>query len=181
MVAEDVLYWSSTTSTANSRVNSHRPPCASCTRRPEPISQPQLSKTRWQSSIHKLYWAATNSLDEATTCVQSSTARPCEAVWKSINRKGNGVRATLTSTCSTFRSHDSKRTMSSTVGSLPRLRVAERIANEIHVEEGEYFTRTRRNVRSALLEHGIAGRIEELATNLLMEPDQNRPQWGPVR
>ena len=47
---------------------------------------------------------------------------------------------------------------------------AERITSEVHVEEGEYFVRTRRNVRSALEGHGIAARLDELTTALLSQP-----------
>lgn len=44
---------------------------------------------------------------------------------------------------------------------------AETVANEVPLREGEYFTRTRRRIRDALTHHGIAARLEELATELL--------------
>ena len=45
-------------------------------------------------------------------------------------------------------------------------RTAEGVATLVPVKEGEYFTRTRKRVRAALSEHGIADRIENLVTAL---------------
>ena len=47
-------------------------------------------------------------------------------------------------------------------------RTAEEIAETVSEEEGEYFTRTRRRVRSVLTEHGIAAELE-LRTERLLE------------
>ena len=46
-------------------------------------------------------------------------------------------------------------------------RTAEEVAETVSEEEGEYFTRTRRRVRSALTEHGIAAKLERLTEKLL--------------
>ena len=46
-------------------------------------------------------------------------------------------------------------------------RTAEDVASLVPVKEGEYFTRTRKRVRAALGEHGIAERIENLVAELL--------------
>ena len=44
---------------------------------------------------------------------------------------------------------------------------AEIVANDVLLRESEYFTRTRKRIRGALAEHGIASRLEELASDLL--------------
>ena len=41
------------------------------------------------------------------------------------------------------------------------------VASEVSVEKAEYFTRTRKRIRAALGEEGIAARLEELAVELL--------------
>ena len=46
-------------------------------------------------------------------------------------------------------------------------RRAETVASDVVLREGEYFTRSRKRIRSALSEHGIAARMEELVTELL--------------
>ena len=46
-------------------------------------------------------------------------------------------------------------------------RTAERVACGLPVKEGEYFVTTRRRIRAALTEHGIAARTEELVVDLL--------------
>ena len=46
-------------------------------------------------------------------------------------------------------------------------RTAEEVAETVSGEEGEYFTRTRRRVRSVLTEHGIAAELELLTERLL--------------
>ncbi|MCY3829767.1 MAG: N-6 DNA methylase [Rhodospirillaceae bacterium] len=45
--------------------------------------------------------------------------------------------------------------------------VAERVANDVPLNKGEYFVRTRKRVRAALAEHGVAERLEELVGELL--------------
>ena len=45
-------------------------------------------------------------------------------------------------------------------------RTAEEVAETVSGEEGEYFTRTRRRVRSVLTEHGIAAELELLTERL---------------
>ena len=47
---------------------------------------------------------------------------------------------------------------------------AEAVANDVPLRDGEYFTRTRKRIRDALTEHGIAPRLEELAADLLNSP-----------
>ena len=46
-------------------------------------------------------------------------------------------------------------------------RTAEEVAETVSGEEGEYFTRTRRRVRSVLTEHGVAAELELLTERLL--------------
>ena len=46
-------------------------------------------------------------------------------------------------------------------------RTAERVAAQVEKREREYFVRTRKRIRTALAEHGIAAHIEELVTELL--------------
>ena len=46
-------------------------------------------------------------------------------------------------------------------------KTAEEVAKAVSEKEGEHFTRTRKRVRSALAEHGIAAELERLATKLL--------------
>ena len=48
--------------------------------------------------------------------------------------------------------------------------IAEAVANDVPLRESEYFTRTRKRIRDALTEHGIAPRLEELAADLLNSP-----------
>ena len=45
--------------------------------------------------------------------------------------------------------------------------VAEEVASRAPPKEGEHFTRTRRRIRAALAEHGVAGSLEELVAGLL--------------
>ena len=44
---------------------------------------------------------------------------------------------------------------------------AAEVAGRVPERDGEYFTRTRKRVRNALAEHGVAARLEELAVELL--------------
>ncbi len=44
---------------------------------------------------------------------------------------------------------------------------AERVANDVPLKEGEYFVATRRRIRAALAEDGVAERLEELVAKLL--------------
>jgi len=44
---------------------------------------------------------------------------------------------------------------------------AEAVANGVFLTEGEYFTRSRKRIRDALAEHGIAARMEALVAELL--------------
>ena len=46
-------------------------------------------------------------------------------------------------------------------------RTAERVAGDVRVTESEYFVRTRKRIRAALAEHGIAVRLEELVGDLV--------------
>ena len=46
-------------------------------------------------------------------------------------------------------------------------RRAQEVANNVPLNEGEYFTRSRKRIRDSLAEHGIAARLEELVTELL--------------
>ena len=52
------------------------------------------------------------------------------------------------------------------------------VASRVPVKEGEHFTRARRRVRAALAEHGVAERLETLATALLDEAQARRPGEG---
>ena len=45
--------------------------------------------------------------------------------------------------------------------------IAETVAEQVDLKEGEYFTRTRKRIRNALSHHGIAARLEKLAADLL--------------
>ncbi len=49
-------------------------------------------------------------------------------------------------------------------------RRAKTVADRVDLREGEYFTRSRRRVRDALAEHGVASRLEELVADLLDGP-----------
>lgn len=46
-------------------------------------------------------------------------------------------------------------------------RTAGKVAEGVEIDESEYFTKTRRRIRDALAEHGIAQRLEELSENVL--------------
>ena len=49
---------------------------------------------------------------------------------------------------------------------------AERIAEEVNVEPGEFFVHTRGNIRSAMEGSGMSARLDELTTALLLEPEE---------
>lgn len=44
---------------------------------------------------------------------------------------------------------------------------AETLAKKVELKDGEHFTRTRRRIRQALIDHGVAGRIEALVARLI--------------
>ena len=49
------------------------------------------------------------------------------------------------------------------------------VALSVPSEEGEYFTRTRKRIRKALAEHGVAGGIDRLTAQLLDATAQGLP------
>ena len=49
------------------------------------------------------------------------------------------------------------------------------VARGVPSKEGEYFTRTRKRIRTALAEHGVAGGIDRLTAQLLDATAQGLP------
>ncbi len=116
---------------------------------------------------HKLYWTAVGSLDEACyLCgvLNSETLRAGVERYQSQGQWG-------------------ARDFDKYVFNLPIPRfdagnplhrrladaaaTAEEAAGHVPVREGEHFTRARKRVRAALADHGVAARLENLATALL--------------
>ncbi len=116
---------------------------------------------------NRLYWAAAESLDEAnylcgllnSAAVQAGAARyQSQGQWGArdfhkyvfnlpIPRydAGDALHRRLADAAAT----------------------AAEVADRVPEREGEYFTRTRKRVRNALAEHGVAARLEKLAVELL--------------
>ena len=85
----------------------------------------------------------------------------------SFNLKANGAHGISTSTCLICRF----RSLTATIRFISKLarvaRTAEEVVKAVPEKKGEYFTRTRKRVRSALAKHGIAAELELLVKRLL--------------
>ena len=116
---------------------------------------------------HKLYWASAATASEANyLCgvLNSETARAAAEHWQSEGQWG-------------------KRDFDKAVFNLPiptynanlefhqdiakAAARAEKIAAKVDLKEGEYFTSSRRRIRQALIDHGVAGQIETLVATLI--------------
>ena len=116
---------------------------------------------------HKLYWAAAESPEEACYLCGILNSEALRAGVEQFQSQGQwGARD--------FDKYVFNLPIPKFDGNNPlhrelaRLaRTAEEIAETVSEEEGEYFTRTRRRVRSVLTEHGIAAKLERLTERLL--------------
>ena len=116
---------------------------------------------------HKLYWAHTESIDEArylSSVFNSNALRSGVAQYQSQGQWGERDfdKYFFNLPIPRFDEADDLHYELAATAEL-----AERVANDVCVEDGEYFVRTRRNIRTALEESGISARIDELATALL--------------
>ena len=116
---------------------------------------------------HKLYWAATESIEEARyLCgvLNSETLRAGVKRYQSQGQWGprDFDKYVFNLPIPRFDAGDAlHRRLADAAGT------AEEVAGMVPGKEGEYFTRTRRRVRAALADDGIAARLESSATELL--------------
>ena len=116
---------------------------------------------------HKLYWAAAESPEEACYLCGILNSEALRAGVEQFQSQGQwGARD--------FDKYVFNLPIPKFDGNNPlhrelaRLaRTAEEVAETVSEEEGEYFTRTRKRVRSALAKHGIAAELELLTERLL--------------
>ena len=119
---------------------------------------------------HKLYWARARSLEEARyLCglLNSETLRAEVEQYQSQGQWGarDFDKYVFNAPIPRFREEDAlHRELAETA------ETAEAVANDVPLRDGEYFTRTRKRIRDALTEHGIAPRLEKLAADLLNSP-----------
>ena len=119
---------------------------------------------------HKLYWAATVSSEEASyLCgvLNSEALRVGVERYQSQGQWGarDFDKYVFNLPFPRFDKNDALHRRLADVA-----KMAEVVANGVAEKKGEYFTRTRKRVRSALAEDGIATHLEELATELLQGP-----------
>ena len=127
---------------------------------------------REESTIidHKLYWARAESVAEARYLCSLLNSEVLRAEVEQYQSQGQwGARDfdkyVFNTSIPRFNEEDALH------GELAEAaETAEAVANDVPLREGEYFTRTRKRIRSALTEHGIASRLEELAADLLESP-----------
>ena len=119
---------------------------------------------------HKLYWLATESVDEARYLCGILNSETLRAGVEGYQAQGQWGPRDFDKYVFNLpiprydRANDLHRRLSEAA------QTAQDVANQVSVTEGEYFTRTRRRIREALRskpEHGIADTIESLVTKLL--------------
>ena len=116
---------------------------------------------------HKLYWAATENVEEARYLCGVLNSETLRAGVKRYQSQGQwGARDfdkyVFNLPIPRFDAGDAlHRRLAAAAGT------AEEVAGLVPEKEGEHFTRTRRRVRAALAEHGVAARLESLAAELL--------------
>lgn len=116
---------------------------------------------------HKLYWASASSASEANyLCgiLNSETARAAAEHWQSEGQWGKRDfdKAVFNLPIPTFNAN--LQLHQNIAKAAAR---SEKIAARVDLREGEHFTRTRRRIREALIEHGVAGEIETLVAALI--------------
>lgn len=123
---------------------------------------------------HKLYWAPTDSIEEARYLCGILNSEALRSGVEKYQSQGQwGARD--------FDKHalnlpvpwfDGGNSLHCKLAQA--VKIAEDVANNTPEKEGEYFTRTRKRVRSALNEHGIAILLERLVNEVLKDTqDQN--------
>ena len=119
---------------------------------------------------HQLYWAAIQSMEEARYLCGILNSEALRAGVERFQAQGQwGARHfdkyVFNLPFPRFDKNDALHRRLADVA-----KMAEVVANGVAEKKGEYFTRTRKRVRSALAEDGIATHLEELATELLQGP-----------
>ena len=115
---------------------------------------------------HKLYWGAVESVDEAQFLCGILNSEVLRAAVEPYQAQGQwGARDfdkyVFNLPIPRFARDD---TLHREIANAAR--TAERVAGDVPSRKGEYFVTTRKRVRAALAEHGIAARIEELVAEL---------------
>ena len=116
---------------------------------------------------HKLYWAAAESVEEARyLCgvLNSETLRAGVARYQSQGQWGARDFDKYVFNLPIPR-YDGANALHRRLAAAAR--TAEDVARQVSMKEGDYFTRTRKRIRAALSEHGIADTLESLVTELL--------------
>lgn len=120
---------------------------------------------------HKLYWSKAKTTQEANylcAILNSETARAAAEHWQSEGQWGKRDfdKAVFNLPIPTFNPSDPLHT-----GLAKAAARAEKLAATVEIKEGEHFTRTRKRIRAALIDHGIAGKIETMVAELIgVEP-----------
>lgn len=116
---------------------------------------------------HKLYWTTVNTQAEANylcAILNSETARGAAEHWQSEGQWGKRDfdKAIFNLPIPLY---DSKNALHRDLAAAAER--AETLAARVELKEGEHFTRTRRRIRRALIEQGLAGRIEAMVAELI--------------
>ena len=119
---------------------------------------------------HKLYWAAAESVEEAgylCGILNSEALRAGVAQFQSQGQWGarDFDKYVFNLPIPRFDKNDVLHNRLAEAA-----RTAEEVANAVPKRKGEYFTRTRKRVRSALAAHGIAAQLESLVDEVLNQP-----------
>jgi hypothetical protein len=116
---------------------------------------------------HKLYWTAVKAKPEANylcAILNSETARAAAEHWQSEGQWGKRDfdKAVFNLPIPLY---DSKNALHCDLAAAAER--AEALAAKVELKEAEHFTRTRARIRKALIDHGIAGKIEAMVARLI--------------
>ena len=116
---------------------------------------------------HKLYWAAMTNLEEVRylcAILNSEAVRARVEEYQSQGQWGprDFDKYVFNLPIPRFNDTDELHCRLAAAAEL-----AERVANGVRVEEGEYFIRSRQNIRTALADRGIAAHVDHLTMTLL--------------
>ncbi len=116
---------------------------------------------------HKLYWAACKTMEEArflSAVLNSEAARARAAQWQAMGQWGarDFDKVMFNLPIPLF---DAKVRLHRDLAEAAK--VSEQVARMVDMDEGDYFVTVRKRIRAALVENGVAGKIDRLVEKLL--------------
>jgi hypothetical protein len=116
---------------------------------------------------HALYWMGCNSLGEADylcAILNSEATRRLASKWQSEGQFGTRHfdKVVFNLPIPIYEPTNSLHRKIAAAAAQ-----AEKLAEKVEVKEGEYFTRSRKRIRAALIANGVAGRIETMVAELI--------------